>query len=366
MRLPILLSVALLGLRLFGGETSVPLGVVCAGQEAFFDLVYHNETSGPVQIQQVKPSCDCITILTFPATVAAKSVVRIPCVYRSAVPGNIRTVVEIFGADSAHAQSSFRVMGFVAEKEWLLSPREVLAGPRDQTFFLDVRSAEEFSRAHAPRAMNLPLFSLKSRIEMRSRRVVLFGDGATPESLLAEVLVLRAHGFEHVAVLNGGIAAWVRAGGAVEGTMKSATRLSSVTAAKFDRSNATNPWLCVAVGTVKRKELELIPMLQAADVSELEKILEKSVWPVSGGLPFRPVLIIVADPRIQARIESRFGGNQAQQLFYLDGGRGALATYHAEQVALARHTDQTFVADSVASRPASRPVVSGRCGSCGR
>ena len=65
-----LVSMALLALRLAAAPASAPLGVVYAGQEAFFDLAYRNETSLPVAIQRVASTCDCITILSSPEVVA--------------------------------------------------------------------------------------------------------------------------------------------------------------------------------------------------------------------------------------------------------------------------------------------------------
>lgn len=357
--------VALIGSRLSGGEISTPLGVVYANQEAFFDLVYQNETGGPVQIKQVKVGCDCITVLTHPTTVTAGSVARISCVYRSAVPGNLQTSVELLGGDATSPLAAFKVTGFVAEKSWLISAREVLAGSSDQALLVDVRGTEAFAAGHPPHALNLPVFSLKSRAALSSRRIVLLDEGFAPEALLAEVQVLREHGFKNVAVLTGGLVAWVRAGGTLEGTMKSATQLSVIAASKFGRSNANNPWLCVEVGAAQKAKYDSMPVVQVSTVEELEKKMKEWTGPVSGGLSLRMVLVI-AEPQIQARIENRFGRDQSQQLFYLDGGRAALESYQSTQVALARHTDQMISTRPVASRAVSRPVVSGRCGSCGR
>ena len=120
------------------------------------------------------------------------------------------------------------------------------------------------------------------------------------------------------------------------------------------------------MGEQQKSVKHSIPIRHAADITDLEKILSEMVWPVSGGAAFHPVLILLADAQGQARIESRLGKNQQQQLYYLNGGIAALEAFQADQVALASHTDQTFAARPVTSHPVSRPVVSGRCGSCGK
>ena len=358
----IFVMVALLGVRLAAAGAAAPLGVLYAGQEAFFDLVYRNEGSASVSIRQVTPACDCITILSHPEVVAPGASVRIACVYRSAKPGNIRTAVEIFGAEPAVPVFSFRVTGFVAEKSWLVRAREVLAGAPDQVLLVDVRPAGDFARSHAPHAINLPAFSLKFQTALRGRKIVLLDGGFAPESLLTEVLAMREQGFKDVAVLAGGLAAWTREGGILEGVDKSTLPLATISAAEFTRANDASPWLCVGVGPAGAAVKQGVPVLQVDDLAGLEKKLAAATWSVTGGAGFCPVLILATDTTLAARIEKHFARDRRLQLYYLTGGRESLATFQASQVAVASHTGQTFV-----SQPnQSRPVVSGRCGSCGR
>lgn len=358
--LPFLVLLVLLGFRLGAAEAARPLGVVYANQEAFFDLVYRNEGSAPVSIRRVATGCECITILTHPETVAPGATARISGVYRSAVAGNIHTVVELVGDNAAEPLFAFHITGFVAEKSWLVSASDLLAGPSNQAMLVDVRPAAAFARAHPPRAVNLPAFSVKSQKALRSRSLVLFDEGYAPEALLAQVLVLREQGFENVAVLTGGLASWIRAGGPVEGTEKQAALLATLSPAEFARSNAANPWLCVAVGGPAPVAVPAATVLHVNDVPELVKKLAETTWPVDGGAGFRPVLIVADDPQVAARTEQQLPRNARQQVYYLAGGGTALAAYQQEQAALARHTGQTFAVQTVKSRP----VVSGRCGTC--
>ena len=355
----ILLLVVLLLPRLAAAQTAAPLGIVYSGQEAFFDLVYRNEGPAPVELKRVAPGCDCITVLSHPETVAPGASARIACVYRSTVPGNIRTVVDVFGADPAQPAFSFGVTGFVAEKAWLASAQEAMAGDPQQ-LLVDVRSAGEFAEAHVPRALNVPAFALKAQAALRGRKLVLLDDGLVPETLLAEVVALQARGFKDVRVLVGGLTAWKRAGGALEGP-GSAALSGWIPAEKFGASRVANPWLCVEVGGPAVAS-DSLPRLQVGTVPELEQRLAQESWPVSGGADFRPVLVILADPALAGRIEQGPGRASGRQIYFLTGGSPALVAYEASQAALSRHTGQTFVTQSVATRP----VVSGRCGSCGR
>lgn len=353
------------GLRGNAAETAtVPIGIVAANQEAFFDLVLRNDGAAPLVIKEIKPRCDCITVLSAPPTLAAGTETRLHCVYRSAKTGSVQTTVDVFGADAALPQASFRVTGFVAEKSWLVSASEVLARPLGAVVLVDLRSAEEFSRVHPQHALNLPLFALKTRATLRPQKLVLIDEGFAPETLLAEVLNLRAQGFLDVGVLKGGIASWMRAGGPVEGLGRSAVQLSTISAAKFGRSNGVNPWLCLEVGGISRNAQRFPSLVRVAGADELEKKLLEAMPPGIGGTGFQPVLIVGADVQTQARIERRFGQNAAREIFYLEGGASALESYRAEQAGLAQHTDDPFISRADPSQAVPRPSVSGRCGSC--
>jgi rhodanese-related sulfurtransferase len=352
------------GPRLNAVETAVPIGIVFTKQQAFFDLVLRNESTEPLLIQKIQPHCECVTVLKYPATVAAGGVVRIPCSYRTTNPGAIQTIVDVIGADATEPRATFQVTGFAAEKPWLVSAAEVIALPPGQTVLVDVRSAGEFSRAHPQQALNLPLFSLKARANLRQQRVVLIDEGFAPEVLLAEVQKLRAQGFDNVSMLNGGLVGWVRAGGAVEGLGRSSVELSTISAGKFARSSATSPWLCIEVGGPAKNAKRVPSVVNVANLDELAEKLTQEAWPVSGGASFQPVLIAIANVQDRAQIEKRFGQNRGRQLYYLEGGFAALETYQAEQAALVRHSEEIFISRPEPSQVVSRPAASGRCGSC--
>lgn len=79
---------------------------------------------------------------------------------------------------------------------------------------IDVRTAGEFARGHVPGAVHLPFLTTFWRArELRFDRaapvVVYCGHG--PRAALAR-LALRRAGFRHVALLEGHLAAWRRAG----------------------------------------------------------------------------------------------------------------------------------------------------------
>jgi rhodanese-related sulfurtransferase len=92
----------------------------------------------------------------------------------------------------------------------------LLAG--DEIALLDVREEALFGPEHILLAIHLPLSNLELRapylVPRRSTRVVLC-DGRGEGMAESAAAILEGHGYRHVAVLDGGVAAWRAAGHAV-------------------------------------------------------------------------------------------------------------------------------------------------------
>lgn len=85
---------------------------------------------------------------------------------------------------------------------------------------LDVREPEEYARGHVPGAVNVPQADLATRMaELPHDRPILTICQSGSRSLRSAQF-LRQQGFEHVASIAGGTAAWRAAGRPVEGTAK--------------------------------------------------------------------------------------------------------------------------------------------------
>jgi len=89
---------------------------------------------------------------------------------------------------------------------------------REDALLLDVRDASDFAGGHALGAKNIPLSQIESRlVELDKFKgkpiVVLCQSGNTSSKALGP---LRAKGFEKLANLSGGFAAWRAAGLPVE------------------------------------------------------------------------------------------------------------------------------------------------------
>ncbi|HEX6657477.1 MAG TPA: rhodanese-like domain-containing protein [Ilumatobacter sp.] len=106
----------------------------------------------------------------------------------------------------------------ITSPERRVSPAELdaLIGQHADVRVLDVRTPGEFETAHIPGAYNIPLTDLGDALEELSgvslRLVVVCQSGSRADTACSRLV---AAGLEGVEMLDGGMAAWQRAGGRV-------------------------------------------------------------------------------------------------------------------------------------------------------
>lgn len=89
-----------------------------------------------------------------------------------------------------------------------ITPMELRNKPANSYFFLDVRSPGEVAKVALPGAVNIPLGTLRDRVNEipRDKEIVAFCQASMRAYEAA--LILRANGFDRVKVLDGGVAMW--------------------------------------------------------------------------------------------------------------------------------------------------------------
>lgn len=95
---------------------------------------------------------------------------------------------------------------------------------------IDLRPAGEFAQYHIDGAVNASLADLLGKPYWRGRKVMLAGDGKGERELYAACARLKDAGYRQVAVLRGGMAAWLAAGKPVRGRAPSAQQLARLSA----------------------------------------------------------------------------------------------------------------------------------------
>jgi rhodanese-related sulfurtransferase len=336
----------------------VPLGVVFKGELTPLELTYANQGKTTVHIAQIDPSCDCIEVSPAPGDVPAGATITIPLVHHAENTGTVEVTVRLLGDKPSEVIKTYTVAGFVAEPSWFLSPRE--AQGKGLTL-IDTRNLAQFSKLHMVHAINIPAFALKTRTDLRGNKLVLVDDGASPVDLLAEAASLRQQGFTQVFVLSGGLPAWIRAGGRVEGSTHSVLEVARISAADFARASRAGRWQVIEIGEA------LTPLPETTNVSKLSATDDIASALVSlarnsaQGMP--PNILIIAPNNVShAKIEAHLGPAGRLPVFYLNDGMKALAFFHNEQAGVASNTGRLFKVASARSVP----IVAGGCSSCGK
>jgi rhodanese-related sulfurtransferase len=96
------------------------------------------------------------------------------------------------------------------------------SGPQTHWTIVDVRDKGSFEIFRIPGSLNVALPFVRAHPELKSSRVLLVGEGYDAGALTRALAQLAGEGFSTVYALRGGIAAWVRSGGAIEGNARAA------------------------------------------------------------------------------------------------------------------------------------------------
>jgi len=335
----------------------VPLGVVFKGEQTPLELTYTNKGKTAVHITQIDPSCDCIEVSSAPGEVPAGATINIPLVHHAENTGTVEVTISLLGAKPSEVVKTYTVAGFVAEPSWLLSPRE--AQGKGLTL-IDTRDLGQFSKLHMVHAINIPAFALKTRTDLRGSKLVLVDDGVSPVDLLAEASTLRQQGFTQVFVLSGGLAAWIRTGGRVEGSTQSVLGVARISAADFARASRAGKWEVVEIGEALTPLPETANVIKLSATDDIGRVLVSLSKNFAQGMSPN-ILLIAPSNASHAKIEAQLGPAGHLPVFYLNDGMKALAFFHHEQVESASNTGRLF--KSAVARGV--PIIAGGCSSCG-
>jgi rhodanese-related sulfurtransferase len=348
-----------LALAVSGGLRAeiVPLGVVFKGELTPLELTYVNKGKTAVHIAQVSPSCDCIEVLQAPGNVPAGADVKLSLVHHAENTGTVEVMIQLLGDKPSEVIKTYTVAGFVADRSWILSPREAQG---KGLVLIDTRDPGPFSKLHGVHAINIPAFALKTRTYWHESKLVLMDDGVSPVDLLAEAASLRQQGFAQVFVLSGGLPAWIRAGGRVEGSTQSVLEVARIFAADFARASRAGKWQVVEIGDALTPVPETANVIKLSATDNIERALVSLSRNSAPGMPPN-ILIIASNNASHAKIEAHLGSAGHLPVFYLNDGMKALAFFHNEQARAASNTGLVF--KSAAARGV--PIIAGGCSSCG-
>jgi len=137
---------------------------------------------------------------------------------------------------------------------------------QQQIFLVDIRRPVEFRAVRIPDSLNVPLYFIKTKAFLKHNYVVLVDGGYPDRQTDAACRELNANGYT-VSILSGGLLAWQRGGGQLNGDLFFLERYKHISALEFYREK-------------DRKDQIVI------DVSERQDPQVKRLLPEARYLPF--------------------------------------------------------------------------------
>lgn len=235
------------------------------GQRSTRIVSVMNESETDWNIERAMSSCDCMTIddhpVWVPAGISAELVVTVTgktvgsTLYHIYLHGQFgdtvsRTVdlpINVVPARGGGSSGLFplQLAARAREHDLYLSAEQVLALETDPVL-VDTRSVEAFRRTSIPTAHRRDAQALRRRPADPARPVVLLDQGWGAPAAERACRRLRDTGSGAVHVLRGGLAAWIAAGGEIQGTVLNADPLIGITAEAFLPLAGYNDW-CLLV-----------------------------------------------------------------------------------------------------------------------
>ncbi len=215
--------------------------------------------------------------------------------------------------------------------------------------FVDVRSPTEYDSYRIAGSINIPLHLIKTKEFLKKMPVVLVNDGRTTLELEKFCGELRLAGFEHLAVLDGGLFAWHTNKRALEGDPVELSRLNRMSAEELFEARASTKWSVIDVST-QRKDKEIRSWLPAKVIAVpfRPKLERDSVVRISSVIlqqrkksPQSKLLLIADNNDIYERIDARLKKSDVTSgVLRLDGGMNGYREHVAKQVAIWSHQNE--------------------------
>jgi rhodanese-related sulfurtransferase len=203
----------------------------------------------------------------------------------------------------------------------------------DPLVLVDVRSPEAFERVRIPGSLNIPLQFIRTKPFLKTTPVVLVNQGFGLQALAEECERLQSAGYS-VSILSGGLCAWHRAGGPLEGDLGTAAEFSRVTPQDAYLEKDAPFRLVVDVSGVRsqtsREEFpDAVHVPLEGDPADVLERLQAAL----GQLPDARVkapLILSESGLEYDRMEQVLGQAGFESVFFLAGGIAAYRRYLAD------------------------------------
>ena len=166
-----------------------------------------------------------------------------------------------------------------------------------QMLVVDTRHSNEYAQFHINSALNLSAAEVMHKAQLRSKAIVLVGNGKLERELYSACAELKAKGFTSVKVLRGGMPAWLEASQPITGRSQDAALLRRLESADLLAESQSDLNLVVLTPA----EIGLQPQLTSAIAvqkdtpDQLTRLLEQRRKETKGAA--MNAVVLVASPK---------------------------------------------------------------------
>jgi rhodanese-related sulfurtransferase len=213
-------------------------------------------------------------------------------------------------------------------------------GEKQRPLLVDVRGRDEFEKFRIPGSIHMPLFALKTKLFLKSERLVLVNEGFNYRELERECRLLRSSGFSQVLIMYGGLACWHRKGGALEGDVFAPRELRNMSPQDVFAERDYADWIAVDISeSMSAESRRLMPRAVSVPYrgrpEDFRSSLGKTLRPHSRD-SLVSVLIYNTDGAYPEKVERVVREAAAGSVFFLQGGLDGYRSFLRQQALMAQ------------------------------
>ncbi len=219
------------------------------------------------------------------------------------------------------------------------------ASKSKQYIKVDIREPEQYEKYHLIGSINIDPFSLKGKNYFKEQKLVIIDSGyrfSEVENLAED---LEEKGFKSVKILDGGITAWTRYGGKVDGDLIESKKVNQITAQEYEIQQRYSDWQPIILRNKEPKIATLIPIPNAIEIDVRDKkenqVIEEINQQITSLLDQSkdPEILLIAGKNIQAWYAPRLATKIAYPYLYIMQGGIQGYIEHAKKRQLASNYD---------------------------
>ncbi|TAL18395.1 rhodanese-like domain-containing protein [bacterium] len=232
------------------------------------------------------------------------------------------------------------------------------------TLLIDIRSSGDFSEGHIADALNIPLYSVKTKTFLKGKKFALIGEGYDFAQLMDLCSELRDLGYPGAGVLEGGAAAWYGKVVEEKGKPKGGGNGFFISSKDYFLNETQKGWLAVGVGVDANEAKCPLPDSIVADHGNPDALPDAISARADNGF----VVITVFDSdgaynaeKLSVVVNAVKKSGVRASVFAVEGGLKAIKSYNALRSVGGGESQQISI---ISSQNSGSPFIRSGCGSC--